>query len=144
MDAATTVCLKHDEPLPVGRAHSKLGAIRSCSPTRHSSASKYSRCVLGKIHAKAARLELRFTCTGIFWRGSFCVIGNCQDASFLDAPWASIVLDRVPPPAATFDGSGPTIAVLLLGFMLTLLSKIGIVADEGSTPKLRASNLGRL
>jgi hypothetical protein len=31
MDAATSIFLKHHEPLPVGRAYSKLGAIRSFS-----------------------------------------------------------------------------------------------------------------
>ena len=90
MDAATPLCMKHHEPLPVGRPHPKLGAIRSCSRTRHSSASKYSQSVLGKIYAKAARFGLCFTRSGIFWRGYFYDIGNCQDAPFLDAPQVSI------------------------------------------------------
>ena len=84
MDARISVCLKHHEPLSVGRAYSELGAIRSCSWTGHSSASKYSHFVLGKIYEKAARFELRFTRSGVFWWGAFYDIGNCQDASFLE------------------------------------------------------------
>ena len=134
MVAATSLFLKHHESLPVGRTHPKLGAIRPYSRTRHSSASKCSQCVLGKIYAKAAGFELRFACSGIFWRDSFCHIGNCQDATFLDASQASVVrtisISRLWPPRGSGYKSCPAVKPREIGFSERRLLKGAIRTDK--------------